>query len=229
MLADDGAELALSDPREVSCQVVPGRVFLHRICAQGNGVPTPCAVMRTSVQHRIGGYDPAFRHTSDVDTWMRAAAAGSIGIVNAVQGLYRWHDTNMSAAYQRRPIGDRREIIETCRAFEARYGSRIPELSAWIAQMERRFGEDALWIASASLDVPGDETWRDSLAFAARYRPDYRRSPIWWKLTLKRIVGRRLAALLRALRKRPGSADARPWYAHGAQIGWWPKADEVRV
>ncbi|MGU3537478.1 glycosyltransferase family 2 protein [Methylobacterium sp. A54F] len=229
MLADDGGELTLPDPHEASCQVVPGRAFLHRICAQGNAVPTPCAVMRTSVQHRIGGYDPAFRHTSDLDMWMRAAMTGSIGIVNAVQGLYRWHAANMSAAYQLRPIGDRREVIETCRAFEASHVGRVPELSAWISQMERRFGEEALWIASTSLGDPADGTWRDSLAFAARYYPGYRRSPVWLKLTLKRIAGRRFASLFRALRRRRKGADERPWYAHGSQIGWWPRADEVRV
>jgi hypothetical protein len=208
--------------------VISGPAFLHRICTVGNGVPTPCAVMRTSIQHRIGGYDPAFRHTSDVDTWMRAASAGSIGIINAVQGLYRWHSSNMSAAYQLRPIGDRREILETCQAFERRFGNRIPEFSSWLADMRRRFGQEALWIASASLDVPGDTTWRDSLAFARAHYSGYWRSQTWWRINLKRLLGARVTANLKALRK-PTPASTPAWYAHGSQIGWWPKAGEVRV
>ncbi|SFL40856.1 glycosyltransferase family 2 protein [Methylobacterium pseudosasicola] len=226
MLADGRTAPTSTDPREADCQVISGRAFLHRICTAGNGVPTPCAVMRTSVQHRIGGYDPAFRHTSDLDTWMRAASVGSIGIINAVQGLYRWHASNMSAAYQLRPIGDRREILETCEAFEHRFGDRAPEFSTWLAEMRGRFAREALWIASAALDVPGDGTWRDCLAFAQAHDAGYWRSPTWWRITLKRLLGARRTASLKALRN-PAGGEARPWYAHGARIGWWPEAGEI--
>lgn len=228
MLADGCAAPASPDPHEVEYQVIHGPAFLHQICAAGNPVPTPCAVIRTSIQHQIGRYDPAFPHTSDLDTWMRAASVGSIGVVNAVQGLYRWHASNMSAAYQFRALGDRREILDTCTAFEQRFGDRVPEFSKWLVDLRQRFAQEALWIASAALDLPGDRTWRDSLALAQSLSPDYWRSPTWWRIALKRVLGPRATASVRRRRK-PAPAELRSWYDHGSQIGWWPGSGEVRA
>jgi len=227
MMSDEGAPLTPPDVRDAATRIVPGKRFIQEVCAQGNFVPTPCAVMRTSVQHRIGGYDPRFKHTSDIDTWLRAATEGPIGVVNAIQGLYRWHASNMSAAFQRRPIGDRREMIETCRAFLNRYGDKAPEAAAWVEAMERRYGEEAVLVASKSFTSPGDDTWEDSLSFAVQHFPDYRGASTWRTFQVKRALGRKLSTMLQRLADGLRTLAARPpgpaWYDHGERYGWWPE------
>lgn len=222
MLWDDGPALQPADPTNAETFVVPGKEFIRRVYESGNPVPTPTAVMRTSVQHRIGGYDPAFKHTNDVDTWLRAALAGSIGVVNTVQAFYRWHASNMSAAYQRRPIGDRREMIHIGREFAQRFKAQIPEAQKWCEVMEQRFGLEVIRIASWSYQLLDDETWRDMLKFAQQYYPAYMSNSDWWKLRMKRLIGRNATGALRHMQNPVATPEPRPWYEHGAQIGWWP-------
>jgi len=223
MMSDEGAPLCPPDVREPDTRIVSSEAFLREVCRTGNPVPTPTAVMRTSVQHAVGPYDPRFKHTSDLDTWMRAASQGPIGVVNAIQGLYRWHATNMSAAYQRRPIGDREEVLKTCVAFAERYGRNFPAFAGWLAEMEAQFGREALQIASDSFSREGDDTWEGSLAFARAHGGASLRSPAALKFLAKRLIGRK--AVLDRVRRRaaPASPDHGPaWYDHGMQIGWWP-------
>lgn len=230
MFSEAEGELKVGEQTETETAIVSGKAFLRHVCTGSNPVPSPTAVMRTSVQHRIGGYNPAFRHTSDLDMWMRAAAAGRIGVINAIQGMYRWHSGNMSAAYHERPVGDRREIIETCRTFLADHGLMFPEFAGWLAGLERKFGFEALVDASKAFERPGADGWRDALDFALEFRPDYRSMPAWWKFQAKRMMGRPLASALRKAGEtiRPPRLH-KPWHSHGNQIGWWPEPGEVQV
>lgn len=230
MLHDDAAELGVGDPHDPEFAVVPGWLFLRRMFDYGNSVPSPCAVMRTSIQHRIGGYDPQFKHTSDVDMWMRAAAVGSVGAVNAVQGLYRWHAANMSAAYQLRPIGDRAEVLATCERFVKFHADEFPESRDWLKDLRRRFGNEAMLIAGGRTLVPDDNSWRDILKFAKTCRNDYWKSRPWWRYLSARFVGRPAATAARRLRDTMGrksssvpNQNSGAWYDHGVQIGWWPE------
>ena len=227
MMHDDGPQLRTVDLRDAPIAVVPGKDFLRRVCEFENPVPTPCAVMRTSVQRRIGGYNAHFKHTSDIDMWMRAAAVGSIGVVSAIQGFYRWHSSNMSAIYQRRPVGDRAEMLETCEKFYHAHVMEFPQFGSWLSQMERRFGDEAILIASKSYESDNDKVWRDVLEFGKRYRRDFWNSPLWWKFLSKRLIGRRVTALIQhvedAIGLRVSTHKNRAWYDHGMQIGWWPK------
>ena len=230
MMHDDGPELGIGDPLDPEFAVVPGWLFLRRMVDYGNAVPSPCAVMRTSVQHRIGGYDPQFRHTSDVDMWMRAAAVGPVGVVNAIQGLYRWHNTNMSAAYQLRPIGDRAEVLGTCERFVKIHGNEFPDSRVWLKNMKRRFGNEAMLIAGHCSTLPENYNWQDILKFAKTCRGDYWASSPWWRFLSARFVGRPAAMASRGLRDMVGwNSKSDPthangaWYDHGIQIGWWPE------
>jgi GT2 family glycosyltransferase len=234
MFHDNGAALKLSDPQDPPFAVIPGEVFLRRICESGNAVPTPSAIIRTSVQHQIGGYNPLFKHTSDVNMWMRAAAAGSIGVVKAVQSLYRWHLSNMSAAYQRRPIGDRAEMLATCQEFLESHGKDFPEFGEWFRQMKRRFGDESILVASKLFEASTDDAWRGILEFGKKCRRDYWKSAVWWKFVLKGLAGQQVTHSIQGLEDRVGlrykadpSSRRAAWYDHGMQIGWWP--EECRI
>jgi glycosyltransferase involved in cell wall biosynthesis len=222
MLHDEGPELIVADVDRATSRIIPGHNFLQQICAQGNFVATSTVVMRTSVQHRIGGYNPKFKHTSDLDIWMRAAAAGPVGFVDAVQGFYRWHQANMSAEYHRQPAHDRLEVIATCTEFMEKHRHDIPQFESWFKTLCTGFGRDLLLRATKAFERDGDRTWRISLDVAQRLWPDYWRSPTWWKFVAKRILGQRSTHLLQSfrIRKSPGE-----WSDHGNIVGGWSGAE----
>ncbi len=230
MMHDDGPELKLEDAPNPEVMVISGKQFLRLMCEHGNTVPTPTAVLRTSIQHLIGGYNPLFRHTSDVNMWMRVATTGSVGVINAVQGLYRWHTSNMSAPYQRRPPGDRAEMLDTCRYFQKHYANEFPEFNRWLENMERRFGDELFFIASKCFEKQGDVTWRSTLELAKQCRHDYWKSPAWWKLVFKRLLGQRFTSIIQhQVQEQFGirfkSADNQEKCCeHGLLIGGWPGA-----
>jgi hypothetical protein len=59
-------------------------------------ISSPELVMRASLQRRIGGYRADLPATSDMEMWMRAAAAADVGHVDGPdQAYYRVHHANM--------------------------------------------------------------------------------------------------------------------------------------
>ena len=81
-----------------------------------NCIHCPEVVMRTAVQHEIGGYDAALPHSGDLEMWMRAALMGDVGRVNgAAQAYYRVHDDSMQRTTYAGHINDLNGRLE---AFE---------------------------------------------------------------------------------------------------------------
>jgi glycosyltransferase involved in cell wall biosynthesis len=87
--------VASSDVR--SWTVWSGGEWLARVCRNGrNAIMCPEVVMRASVQHAIGGYNPELPHAGDLEMWLRAANVADVGRVNgANQAYYRIHDKSM--------------------------------------------------------------------------------------------------------------------------------------
>jgi glycosyltransferase involved in cell wall biosynthesis len=91
-----GAETVTSDLRS---ELILGGEQFARLSGPKNLVPTPTAVVRTSMQKRVGGYLKSLPHSGDMEMWLRLAAEGSVAFINAEQAFYRKHDNNMSIAY----------------------------------------------------------------------------------------------------------------------------------
>ena len=110
-----------------------GPDWLRRRFRAGNGcIGSPEVVVRTSVQQRIGGYDPALPHTGDIEMWMRFAAHGDVGYIRGVdQAYYRIHGANMSAAYYADGgLGDLQQRFGAYQAFLEREGARLPDAAS---------------------------------------------------------------------------------------------------
>ena len=73
VISDDSGIMDLPNMDAFKYRIVPGSQFLKHVCEHWQGVPTPTAVVRTSLQHRIGGYHPGLPQTSDAEMWMRIA------------------------------------------------------------------------------------------------------------------------------------------------------------
>ena len=81
--------------------------LLRAMCAAGgNRVVTATAIVRTSAQKSIGGYEIDLPHSADMAMWLRFAAEGSIARIHAVQAIYRLHVSNMSAFYYAEKLRD---------------------------------------------------------------------------------------------------------------------------
>lgn len=224
--AGDVEPVAVADASDPECRLVPGRTFIKRFCDFGNQYASPVVIVRTSVQHRLGGYNPKMRHTSDMEMWMRFACHGPVVILNAKQAYYRWHNQNMSSHYYAQAISDRREQMETCRVILQEQGDRIPELQGWVAAMQRRIGRELLITASNSFTLHHDDDWKEILAAAAEFDPHLLLRRDWWKLALKRVIGRPALHTFRRQLHRSNGRSIREcrldWTNHGEVTGWWP-------
>lgn len=93
----DGEKLPAARTRCRTQTIWPGRWWLERRFAEAsNCIVSPEVVVRTSLQHQLGGYDPELYHTADHELWMRLAAHADVGYIGADQAFHRWHDNNMS-------------------------------------------------------------------------------------------------------------------------------------
>jgi hypothetical protein len=117
---------------------------------------------------------------------------------------------------------------ETCRDFFNYHGKDFPEFGEWLKQMERRFGNEAILIASKAFENR-DSSWREILEFGKRNRRDYWKSTVWWKFLLKRLVGLRATERIQivedavGLRLKSDTPRRTAWYDHGMRNGWWPQ------
>lgn len=77
-----------------------GQDWAERVFASGTNVAySPEVLLRSSVQHEIGGYDPEHPHAGDFLMWLRAGAVANVGVLgDSVQALYRQHQTNMHSS-----------------------------------------------------------------------------------------------------------------------------------
>jgi hypothetical protein len=74
-----------------------GDEWIEKRCQRGTCCTmSPEVIIRTSVQHAIGGYDPNLPYLGDFEMFLRAAAVSEIGHLNGpVQADYRVHSDSM--------------------------------------------------------------------------------------------------------------------------------------
>jgi glycosyltransferase involved in cell wall biosynthesis len=190
---------------EGNCKVLTGGEFLETTCGRGgNTVFTPTVVVRTALQHRVGGYRADLPHTGDMEMWMRLAADSSVAVLDAVQAFYRVHGGNMHlriAGTQLRELKHRWAAFET---FFREHGSTVEGAQQLRQMAGRNIAEEAMWEAYSGpydRDRAGCSALR---SLAERADPDIRSSRIYRRLRWKLRLGPGLWYLLRrlAFRKR---------------------------
>jgi glycosyltransferase involved in cell wall biosynthesis len=228
----------VSDPPVPTYQIISGSRFLEHSCRSGNEVPSPAAIVRTSLQHRLGGYCPAMIHTSDMEMWMRIATVNSIAVIREPQAYYRWHGHNMTLQYINGALSDRSERLYTCEhVYQKWNGTSIPGFASWIEAMKQTFATDVYWLASQAFESDDEETMHACLGFAIQCNPALRHSAHAWKLRAKILLGRPPILTLRRTQDRlrdvfeaaKGSAQHKVEPERGAnskEFGWWPETAE---
>lgn len=214
--------------------VLSGSEFLERSCLHWCGVASPTALIRTAVQHQVGGLDPRFPSTCDMEIWMRIATQSSVAALNTVQAYYRRHDANMSTAYMSRPLSDLREQLSTARTVltERRFD---PEQAArLIDAMQGRLIVQTGWMAGLAFERGDIAGMRDCIAFASEINASAWRSMPWIKFHVKRLLGRGFAQAVRRMRTantaapQASTGDFDPFKV-GELFGWWPQDKFART
>jgi GT2 family glycosyltransferase len=187
--------IAKYDDADVS--VVPGLEFIE-VSTCENRVPTPTAVVRTSLLKRLGGYRHELPHTADMELWLRLAAHGPVGIVGECQAVYRRHNANMSLAYSRTLLPDFQQRKAALDWFLRTSGDRLPDAEGLRMRAFRQLSEESLFCAHKTFALGETTTSRKLAEFALRVDPGIRRSAQWVKLMVKQKLGHRLLGLLRS-------------------------------
>ncbi|WP_018684757.1 glycosyltransferase family 2 protein [Actinokineospora enzanensis] len=201
--------------------VYKGQSWLRRRFALGDGcITSPEVVVRTSVQQRLGGYDPELRHTGDIEMWMRFALHHDVGYLRGVdQAYYRVHGQNMSAAYYASVVADLRQRLAAYTAVTTRADNPMADKTELDRQVRRVLSRDALRRAGRAYDKgradvdPVDEL----VDFARESYGDIENLPEWHTLQLRKRLGARRS---RALSPLVLTAPARRVRHHMRVLKW---------
>jgi len=222
-----------NQPSTIDYQVVPGPLFLQFCCKSlYNPVPTPTAVVRTEVQHHLGGYKSEFPHTGDLEMWMRFAIHGPIAVLREVQGYYRWHGGNMAHRYYNQVISDRREFAETCEHVLAPLGKRLPASEQWLCDMFREMESQTFRNAANAFDRGERAEYLAWLELANEISPGSRRPTVPWRLKIRQQMGQavwhKIRPGLSRIRGRPVTPQGLRFHPlPGERFGWWPEPARI--
>jgi glycosyltransferase involved in cell wall biosynthesis len=148
----DGAPWPTAQMRVRGWSVWPGQRWLKHLFRQAeNPVTAPTLVVRTSLQKRVGGYDPQLPRAADMEMYMRLAANADVGFIRgADQAYYRLHEQNMSKGVSAlMDLRQRRSVFEVVLD---RYGERLPDPKRLSGIVNRQLGREALWSAGRVYD-----------------------------------------------------------------------------
>lgn len=189
----DGAPLPTVRTRVRGWSVWPGQWWLERRFRDAeNPITAPEVVVRTSVQKRVGGYDPRLPRAGDLEMWMRLAANADVGFLRgADQAYYRLHEQNM-----RKDVTALMDLRERRLVFEVtldRYGDGLSDRKRLSALVLRKIAEESLWNAGLAYDRgDGRDTSVDELlAFAVDCSPEVKRLPLYRAMQARKRVGPR--------------------------------------
>jgi Glycosyl transferase family 2 len=182
---------AVGATRQRSPKIWAGADWIGLRCRSAhNCIASPEAVVRTSVQRAVGGYDPGCRHTSDLNMWLRIASVADVAFLRgASQAVYRVHAGSMWRSHDS-PIVDLRERRAAFDSFFGECSSRLEWPSRLREAAARTLARQALWKASRTVDRGEEGELTDELAqFALEVYPQARRLHEWRGLKLRQRIG----------------------------------------
>jgi hypothetical protein len=196
---EDDEHLPEVRTRERGNRVQSGREWIRLRCRSGHScISSPEVIVRTSVQLRVGRYDPDCTHASDLNMWLRIAAVSDVGYVKgATQAFYRVHSESMLRSMLGSEGGQVVDLAERRTAFENffdRVGGRVRGAGKLRETARRTLARQALWKASRAYDKgqasgEGAREVEGLVRFALDTSPATRRLPEWWGMQVRRRIG----------------------------------------
>ena len=196
-------------------KVLSGADFWDMSCVgASNIVSTPTAVVRTTLQHKVGGYRKELPHTGDLEMWMRLAAHGSVGVLDADQAFYRVHGQNM----HKQTFPEAVAVLEQHRlAFDflfREHGDRFEDRNRLERKALRALALGAVRRAGKLFEQGERSCCERLLEEARKIFPDVVQEREWARLRWKRLAGPALTRLFRRLTgvvRKPRPVDRDPF------------------
>ncbi|MDB5562680.1 MAG: glycosyl transferase [Hyphomicrobiales bacterium] len=190
--------------------ILSGAEFFERSGAT-NIVPTPTAVVRSTLQKRVGPYRLDLPHTSDLEMWLRLATHASVGFVDADQAVYRQHGANMSSAYAATMLPDIEHRKAAFDRFFSDSGELLPDADALRDRIYLKLAQSTVDRASLAFNNGNLELSDQLLQFSRSIHPRIVKSAPWLRLGIKRRIGvrgwRAISGLKRAVFERRQTAS----------------------
>ena len=138
----------------IQWRVWQGREWLEAMCASNLFyISTPAVIVRTRLQHELGGYRAELPHAGDTEMWMRFAAHAAVGeILDADQAYYRIHGRNMLEGCLARAAKPTRRSLIWWSSPWAHTGTLPIRSSIWVCACGKAWGPGSLpgWAQSAA-------------------------------------------------------------------------------
>ncbi|MDF9816955.1 glycosyltransferase [Streptomyces sp. SPB162] len=213
-----GGPLPAARTRSSGSVVYPGQWWLERRFREATGcITSPEVMVRTSLQRKVGGYDPALPHAGDIEMWMRLAAHADVGYIQgADQAFYRVHGNNMSTTDFGGQLDDLRQRRIAFDAVLDKCADLLPRADQLADAVHTRLARFALRRAYRAYDrgrtavVPVDEL----VAFAGECLPGYEKLPEYRALRRRQRIGARTMPYLQPLVLSAVADRGREWL-------WW--------
>lgn len=181
-------------------EIWPGHDWLELRCrAAHNCISSPEVVVRTSLQHDLGGYREDLPHTGDVEMWMRFASHADVGYVaGADQAYYRVHPKSMQRGWLASPLAALQQRKTAFDAVFADHASRIPGAEELRHLANRTLAREALWRVCRAYDrrrlsrVPVEQL----VDFAFKAEPSAGSLPEYRSLRWRQRLGPKICPLI---------------------------------
>jgi glycosyltransferase involved in cell wall biosynthesis len=163
-----------------------GNEWIENRCHAGrNCIASPEVVMRTSVQHAIGGYDLNLPHAGDLEMWLRAAAVSDVGRVNGPpQAYYRVHPNSMMrTTYRHNSLVDFEQSLSAFETVLIGPKASVSNGDSLFAAARKALAASALGYARSAYDHGRSSeepvAVEDYMAFAVRVWPGVKKTWRW--------------------------------------------------
>jgi hypothetical protein len=199
---EDGRRRATPLPPKLAqdggVQIMSGIEFIQWSGAT-NRVPTPTAIVRTSVLKLVGGYNRDLPHTGDMEMWLRLAAYGDVGIISRHQAVYRRHDANMSRTYFDNYLPDLSQRQAAIDSFVEAFRHSLPNLQRFQEAAYHELGLVSLAYGHMAFEMKSPNTARLLLRFGNAISPRIAFSQSWIKLVIKIALGPRCFRVIKGV------------------------------
>jgi hypothetical protein len=160
-----------------------GAEWIEKMCRTGrNFIMCPEVVMRTSVQHLIGGYTAELPHSGDMEMWLRAAAVSDVGRVRGVdQACYRTHPLSMQRTLHAGLLFDLKGRFEAFRAAFNKEAGQLPDAERLFAEAKYALSRTAIrhMLQSIKCGMKLEEPSDAYEKFAVALNPDIANTGEW--------------------------------------------------
>ncbi len=226
----DNSEIRPVDvPEQFDVALIKGSAFLERCCKNWCGVASPTALVRTSVQHEVGGLNEDYPSVCDMEIWMRLATVSDVAAIDAPQAYYRRHASNMGTAYSSRPLSDLKEQYSSTHYVLETFGSHIAEATQYLNALDRRILDAAAWHAGIAFEKNQVEGERLCVDFVRQISPNWWMSRAWLRHSFKKAFGRGLIAATRRFAGRELYSGTFSPFNVGETFGWMPDSSVANL